>query len=163
MVTKYLGRHLDRPVIAASRIDSYDGANVTIHYNRHEDNKYVTETLPALVFIERLIQHIPEKHFKMIRYGGIYARNRDIDKYCFGQFPVKSIISCTAIINGVLSSSMVSAMTPSDAMNVTPICSFWNCIIGTSVFLLKKCTRKPCPVPVERSLLHSFQIIPYGI
>ena len=31
-------------------------------------------------FIQRLIQHIPEKHFKMIRYGGIYARHRDSDK-----------------------------------------------------------------------------------
>ena len=26
------------------------------------------------------IRHIPEKHFKMIRYGGIYARHREIDK-----------------------------------------------------------------------------------
>ena len=31
-------------------------------------------------FIERLIQHIPQKHYKMIRYGGIYARHRKIDK-----------------------------------------------------------------------------------
>ena len=31
-------------------------------------------------FIQRLVRHIPEKHFKMIRYGGIYARHREIDK-----------------------------------------------------------------------------------
>ena len=31
-------------------------------------------------FIKRLIRHIPEKHFKMIRYGGLYARHRKIDK-----------------------------------------------------------------------------------
>ena len=30
-------------------------------------------------FIQRLIRHIPEKHFKMIRYGGLYARHRKID------------------------------------------------------------------------------------
>ena len=30
-------------------------------------------------FIKRLIRHIPEKHFKMIRYGGLYARHRKID------------------------------------------------------------------------------------
>ena len=87
IVTKYLGRYLGRPVIATSRIDNYDGANVTFHYNRHEDNEYVTETVPALEFIERLIRHIPEKHFKMIRYGGIYARNRDIDKKLFRAVP----------------------------------------------------------------------------
>lgn len=31
-------------------------------------------------FIERLIRHIPEKHFKMIRYGGLYARHCESDK-----------------------------------------------------------------------------------
>ena len=80
VVTKYIGRYLGRPVIATSRIDKYDGENVTFHYNRHEDGVYVEETIPAMEFIERLIRHIPEKHFKMIRYGGIYARNRKIDK-----------------------------------------------------------------------------------
>ena len=51
-VIKYIGRYLGRPVIATSRIDSYDG----------------------------LTQHIPEKHFKMIRYYGIYARHRKSDQ-----------------------------------------------------------------------------------
>ena len=60
-VVKYIGRYLGRPVIATSRIDNYDGDYVTFHYNRHEDNKYVEETLPVMDFIRRLIQHIPEK------------------------------------------------------------------------------------------------------
>ena len=47
-VTKYIGRYLGRPVIATSRIDKYDGSMVTFHYNRHEDDKYVTETIPAI-------------------------------------------------------------------------------------------------------------------
>ena len=79
-VLKYIGRYLGRPVIATSRIDSYDGDFVTFHYNRHEDNKYVEETIPVMEFIQRLIRHIPEKHYKMIRYGGIYARHREINK-----------------------------------------------------------------------------------
>ena len=79
-VIKYIGRYLGRPVIASSRIDKYDGENVTFHYNRHEDGSYVEETIPATEFIQRLIRHIPEKHFKMIRYGGIYARHRESDK-----------------------------------------------------------------------------------
>lgn len=74
-VIKYIGR----PVIALKRIDSYDGENVTFHYNRHEDNTYVKRTIPAIEFIKLLIQHIPEKHFKMIRYYGLYARHREID------------------------------------------------------------------------------------
>ena len=40
------------------------------------DEKYVEETIPTIDFIKRLI---PEKHFKMIRYGGLYARHRKID------------------------------------------------------------------------------------
>ena len=79
-VIKYIGRYLGRPVIATSRIDSYDGDSVTFHYNRHEDNKYVVETIPAIDFIKRLIRHIPQKNFKMIRYGGLYARHREEDK-----------------------------------------------------------------------------------
>lgn len=78
-VIKYIGRYLGRPVIATSRIDKYDGEMVTFHYHRHVDEEYVEETLPAMQFIERLIRHIPEKHFKMIRYGGLYARHREID------------------------------------------------------------------------------------
>lgn len=80
VIMKYIGRYLGRPVIATSRIDKYDGDMVTFHYNRHEDNKLVIETIPVLDFIQRLIRHIPEKHFKMIRYYGIYARHREEDK-----------------------------------------------------------------------------------
>ena len=79
IVVKYIGRYLGRPVIATSRIDKYDGEMVTFHYNRHEDEQYIEETIPAMEFIQRLIRHIPEKHFKMILYGGIYARHREID------------------------------------------------------------------------------------
>jgi len=78
-VIKYIGRYLGRPTIATSRIDQYDGEMVTFHYNRHEDNKLITEIIPALEFIGRLIQHIPDKHFKQIRYYGIYARHKESD------------------------------------------------------------------------------------
>ena len=77
---KYISRYLGRPVIATSRVDSYTGDLVSFHYNRHEDDQYVQETIPVMDFIKRLIRHIPEKHFKMIRYGGLYARHRSIDK-----------------------------------------------------------------------------------
>ena len=51
VVAKYIGRYLGRPVIATSRIDRYDGDTVTFHYNRHEDEQYVEETLPVMDFI----------------------------------------------------------------------------------------------------------------
>ena len=49
-------------------------------YTRHEDNKTVTETIPALDFIQKLIVHIPEKHFKMLRYYGVYAKHHEQEK-----------------------------------------------------------------------------------
>ena len=77
---KYISRYLGRPVIATSRIDNYDGDMVTFHYTRHEDNQTVTECIPAMDFIKRLIVHIPEKHFKMLRYYGIYAKHHIQEK-----------------------------------------------------------------------------------
>ena len=35
----------------------------------------VTECIPAIDFIKRLIVHISDRHFKMVRYYGIYAKH----------------------------------------------------------------------------------------
>ena len=78
---KYISRYLGRPVIATSRIDKYDGNNVTFHYTRHEDDKTIEECIPAMDFIKRLIIHIPEKNFKMLRYYGIYAKHHKHEKH----------------------------------------------------------------------------------
>ena len=82
-IAKYIGRYLGRPVIATKRIDKYDGENVTFHYNRHEDEKLIVETIPALEFMERLVQHIPEKNFKMMRYYGLYAKHHKQESKLF--------------------------------------------------------------------------------
>lgn len=71
---KYIGRYVGRPAIAESRILDYDRENVTYKYTRHEDNKEIVETVHVYEFIKRVIRHIPEKNFKMIRYFGIYSR-----------------------------------------------------------------------------------------
>lgn len=94
-VLDYIGRYLGRPVIASSRIDKYDGNFVTFHYNRHEDEKLISETVSAWNFIKKLIIHIPEKHFKMIRYYGIYAKKH---KNSHKLFPLikKETLSCIA-------------------------------------------------------------------
>lgn len=71
---KYIIRYTGRPVMAQSRILDYDGQFVTYYYDRHEDNKRVIEKVHASQFIKRLIIHIPDEQFKMIRYYGIYAK-----------------------------------------------------------------------------------------
>ncbi|UZW13755.1 transposase [Clostridium pasteurianum] len=72
---KYVGRYTARPAIAESRIIKYDGKKVTFRYERHEDGEEVVEEIDVIDFIGRVIRHIPEKNFKMIRYYGIYAKN----------------------------------------------------------------------------------------
>lgn len=74
IAAKYVGRYVGRPAIAQSRILKYDGKNVTYKYTRHEDNKVIVETVHVYEFIKRIIRHIPEKNFKIIRYFGIYYR-----------------------------------------------------------------------------------------
>lgn len=71
---KYVGRYVGRPAIAESRILKYDGKYVTFKYKKHEDDKIVIEKVDAYEFIKKIIIHIPEKNFKMIRYFGIYSR-----------------------------------------------------------------------------------------
>ena len=88
-IIKYIGRYLGRPVIATSRIDNYDGEMVTFHYNRHEDNQLVVLTIPSAEFIKKLIIHIPEKHFKMIRYYGLYAKHHKHEKSLFMAVPIE--------------------------------------------------------------------------
>ena len=73
---KYIVRYTGRPVMAQSRILNYDGDNVTFYYERHEDGKRVEETIHVFDFIKRLIIHIPETDFKMIRYYGIYTSHK---------------------------------------------------------------------------------------
>lgn len=69
---KYITRYCARPAIGLKRIKLYDGDNVTIAYNRHEDDQYVEKTYTAFDFITLLLQHLLPKNFKSIRAYGFY-------------------------------------------------------------------------------------------
>ena len=77
-VVNYIVRYIGRPVIAQKRILKYENGMVTFCYNRHEDDKYVEEAIPVFEFIKRVIVHIPEKYFNMVRYYGLYATGHDL-------------------------------------------------------------------------------------
>jgi len=80
IVLSYIGRYLKRPIIAQSRILAYDGHNVTYSYKDKYDDETKTITVSAIDFIWYLIQHIPNKFFKMIYYSWIFV-NRSKRKY----------------------------------------------------------------------------------
>lgn len=72
-VVRYIGRYTKRPAIAESRIAAYDGTSVTFSYQDHRTHNLVTTTIPVFEFIGRLISHIPDRNFRIIRYTGFYA------------------------------------------------------------------------------------------
>jgi hypothetical protein len=70
---KYIGRYTKRPAIAESSIKAYDGQTVAFTYQDHRLDRKTQLTLPVFDFIGRLIRHIPDEHFRVIRYSGFYA------------------------------------------------------------------------------------------
>lgn len=91
----YLGRYLKRPPLAQSRLQHaprlhprsscpagkptlgsrlrYDGQTVIFEYLNHATGDHQTATYDAEAFIERFVQHIPDKGFRLIRYYGFLA------------------------------------------------------------------------------------------
>ena len=77
-VVNYIVRYIGRPVIAQKRILKFENDIVTFCYNRHEDGEYVEENLHVFEFIKKVIIHIPDKYFNMLRYYGLYATGHDL-------------------------------------------------------------------------------------
>lgn len=69
----YIGRYAKRPCISEAKITFYDGETVSFEYKDKVTREHTTLELPVMEFIARLIRHIPEKGFHMVRYGGLNA------------------------------------------------------------------------------------------
>ena len=74
----YLGRYLKKLPISASRLRHYgtQGTCVSLDYLNHRSGEHETLILPPIELIKRLIEHIPDKHFRMIRYYGFLSNRR---------------------------------------------------------------------------------------
>ncbi|UIA83078.1 IS91 family transposase [Erwinia tracheiphila] len=72
---RYLGRYLKKPPIAGSRLAHYaGGATLSFRYHDHNTGQQATERLTQHEMVRRLKQHIPEKHFRMVRYFGFLSK-----------------------------------------------------------------------------------------
>jgi hypothetical protein len=71
---RYIARYMRRPAIGMNRIVSYDGEKVVIRYLDKRDGKEKLEEMRVEEFIGRIIMHIPDEQFKVIRHYGVYAR-----------------------------------------------------------------------------------------
>ena len=72
----YLGRYLKRPPISASSLRHYSGGTVVFKYLDHQDGKHKTKTLTQEEMILRYVSHIPQHHFKMVRYYGFLSNRK---------------------------------------------------------------------------------------
>lgn len=74
-IAKYIGRYVRHPAIANSRITEYNKQDISFFYKDAKGSSIlVRKSVKDL--INCLIQHIPLKQFKMIRYYGYYNRNK---------------------------------------------------------------------------------------
>ena len=73
---RYIGRYTKRAVLAEYRITGYDPERGMVRFAFQDyarGGKTSFKTLPVLAFLGRLIRHTPDKHFKTVRYAGIFA------------------------------------------------------------------------------------------
>ena len=71
----YIGRYAKRPCLSEAKIVDYSFEKqiVSFDYKDKKTNLIKRETISVEEFISRLIRHIPEKNFRMIRHCGFYA------------------------------------------------------------------------------------------
>lgn len=74
-VVSYIIRYTGRPVMASSRIIDYDKHKKVIeyYYEDHKTEERIEVKEHIFDFMKKLIMHIPEAQFKMVRYYGLYA------------------------------------------------------------------------------------------
>ena len=70
---KYITRYVRHPPISDRRIESYDGENVTFWYEQPSTKERHYLTYPVLVFIHKVVVHLPEKGFHMAVSYGLYS------------------------------------------------------------------------------------------
>jgi hypothetical protein len=69
-----------RPPIGETRIIEYDGKDVTFAYLDHHTKTQHQMTLPVFDFIKRLISHVPDRYFRIVRYYN-WLSNRTRKQY----------------------------------------------------------------------------------
>jgi hypothetical protein len=72
-IARYVARYIRHPAVAKTRLHRYDEKEVTFGYKNREGKRHFV-TMEVREFIKALIQHIPDRNFKKIRYYGVYSR-----------------------------------------------------------------------------------------
>ena len=94
---KYLAPYVYRVAITDNRIVKLENGQVSFRVKDSTTGQWKTETIPAIEFIRRFLQHVVPKGFVKIRYYGLFApANRNqlaIVKYILGKIDSDDIPS----------------------------------------------------------------------
>lgn len=83
-VIRYIGRYSKRACLSEYKITKIEGENIAFRYKDYKttdkNNKPVERELKLNYrdFFPRLLQHVPLKHFRLVRYYGAYANRNQI-------------------------------------------------------------------------------------
>lgn len=99
-VLLYLARYVRGGPIGNNRILSCDDGKVTFNYQPNDSPRTETMTLDANEFIRRVLDHVPMPRARVVRYWGLYAKQKVGDlakaREFLGQAPMKEVELLTA-------------------------------------------------------------------
>lgn len=75
-MARYIARYVRHPSIADSRIVEMTDESILFYYIHHKTKKKIYCKMVIEDFMFAILQHVPEKQFKTIRYYGAYSRNQ---------------------------------------------------------------------------------------
>ena len=91
-VIRYVGRYSKRACLSEYKITEIDGEYISFRYKDYRDrdeNKKPKEKIEHLhyqEFFPRLLQHVPAKYFRIVRYYGLYSNHGKIpQKYFYSE------------------------------------------------------------------------------
>lgn len=88
-VIRYIGRYSKRACLSEHKITSMEGEFISFRYKDYKDrdeNKKPKEkelSLHYSEFFPRLLQHVPAKYFRIVRYYGLYSNHGQIPEGYF--------------------------------------------------------------------------------
>ena len=90
-VIQYVGRYSKRACLSEYKITAMDGENISFRYRDYRnspDRRNPVEkelTLHYREFFPRLLQHVPLRYFRIVRYYGFYSNKGNLPEEYFGR------------------------------------------------------------------------------
>jgi hypothetical protein len=123
---KYLAPYVYRVAITNNRIEKLGNGSVTFRYKNSETNRWETETVLAMTFISRFLQHVLPKGFVKIRYYGLFSPGK------------RNLLAVAKYLLG--NTTEPDQSTPSHTEHICPHC-------GDHLILIKTLPRSPRAPP----------------